>query len=411
MAKRHQHGIDLPTKLIRIQELIMARSGVDEFYEIIRIVCAKYFVERDLNITSLPDKKTCNKILNDNAHQIEEIFEGNLLIETPDDLFPEIINIIGDTSIIRQKFEAIDACFENLTARTYKSEKGQYFTPRHVIDMCVEVLQPKAGEYICDPACGSAAFLKASLDYMHGDKSLNLYGFDYSKRAYQVSKLLSILGADNGMNIFHADSLLPASFDKSEFLDGEVSIESVMEKELGSFEGFDMILTNPPFAGDIGGSEYINSYEVAQLYDNRIERDILFLERSLQLLKVGGRFAIVLPDNKISSNRFATLRNWLSQNSLIIGCVSLHRYAFLPHTSQKTAVLFGVKQEKSSKPYDTTVNLYRSDKPGKTSNGSPILLNADNQYLSAYESLDHDLKDIADDLKERFVNAKYKKAA
>jgi type I restriction enzyme M protein len=391
MAKRHQFGLDFVSRIRRMQEIIMANSGVDEFYEIIRLILAKFFAE-DEGQAELPDKEKCDQLLTSHGSEIAFILDGVLELQTPANIYEEVRRVFGTVSIRGQDFTALDQAFEQLTSRSYKADKGQYFTPRHVIDMCVEAVDPKPGESVCDPACGSAAFLKSAHTYgvsRHGG-SAELYGFDYSHRACQVAKVVSLIGTKGAIFVEQVDSLrLP----ERTLLDGaEGTIEALMGPE---FTGFDVILTNPPFAGDVSTEKFANAYDVARLASRRLERDVLFIERCIRLLKVGGRLAIVLPDNKVSSRVFRDVRLWLGKNSEIKAVVSLHRYTFLPYTTQKAAVLFAIKQAPALSPYEANVHFFRSDAAGKSSNGSPTYRPNADPNAPSYEALDHDLNEIA----------------
>jgi SAM-dependent methyltransferase len=391
MAKRHQFGVDFVSRIRRIQEIIMANSGVDEFYEIIRLILAKYFAEGDGH-ADLPNKTICNRLLTEHGPQIAFILDGVLELQTPDSIFDEVRRILGMTSIRGQDFTALDQAFEQLTSRSYKADKGQYFTPRHVIDMCVEAVDPKPDETVCDPACGSAAFLKSAHSYStekYG-RAAGLFGFDYSHRACQVAKVVSLIGTKGAITVEQVDGLrLP---ERNLLNQADETIESLMGP---SFSGFDVILTNPPFAGDVSAETFATSYDVAKASGKRLERDVLFIERCIRLLKVGGRLAIVLPDNKVSSRVFRDVRLWLGKNCEIRAVVSLHRYTFLPYTSQKAAVIFAIKQAPALSPYDSEVHFFRSDSAGKSSNGSPVYRRDADAEAPAYKSLDHDLEQIA----------------
>lgn len=391
MAKRHQFGLDFVSRIRRMQEIIMANSGVDEFYEIIRLILAKYFAEGEGEI-ELPEKARCDQLLSGHGPEIAFILDGVLEIQTPASIFEEVRRIFGTTSIRGQDFAALDQAFEELTSRSYKADKGQYFTPRHVIDMCVEAVDPKPGESVCDPACGSAAFLKSAHSYgieKYG-QAANLFGFDYSHRACQVAKVVSLIGTKGAITVEQVDSLrLP---ERTLLNDTEGSIEALMGPE---FAGFDVILTNPPFAGDVSAETFAAAYDVARASTRRLERDVLFIERCIRLLRVGGRLAIVLPDNKVSSRVFRDVRLWLGKNSKISAVVSLHRYTFLPYTTQKAAVIFAVKQPPALSPYEADVHFFRSDAAGKSSNGSPAYRPGADPDAPAYKSLDHDLDEIA----------------
>lgn len=365
----------------------MARSGVDEFYEIIRLILVKYFAELSGRQT-LPSRVDCDRLLKHHAAEVAEILDGVLVMQSPEDLFPELQSIFGTVSIVQQDFTALDQAFEQLTSRSYKSDKGQYFTPRHVVDMCVRAVDPKPGETVCDPACGSGAFLKSAHTYgmmMYG-KAASLHGFDFSHRACQVAKTVSLVGAKGDIQIAQLDSLrLPG---RSVTDASGISIESLMGNK---FEGFDVVITNPPFAGDMGTESFVGDYEIASIYGGRLERDVLFVERCIRLLKNGGRLAIVLPDNKVSGRSFRDLRQWLGRHALIKSVVSLHRYTFLPYTGQKAAVIFAVKRPPAMDAYNSEVLFFRSDKPGKTSNGSFVYRPGSDPTGPPYEVLDHDL--------------------
>lgn len=373
----------------------MAHSGIDEFYEIIRLILAKYFSELE-GETRLPNIAECNALLARHAVEIASILDGEVAIQTPADIFPEIQRVFGSTNITQQDFTALDQAFEQLTSRTYKADKGQYFTPRHVVDMCVEAIDPKPGELVCDPACGSGAFLKSAHSYtaQQHSGSAKLYGFDYSHRACQVARVVSLIGAKSEIVVQQVDSLRFPS--RSLLNETAPSIESFMG---ATFSGFDAIITNPPFAGDLSGEHFISDYDIASHYARRLERDVLFVERCIRLLKEGGRLAIVLPDNKVSSRSFRDLRLWLGKHSRICGVVSLHRYTFLPYTSQKAAVIFAIKKSPSFTPYDANIHFYRSDAPGKTSNGSFLYRAGSDPNLPPYISLDHDLHEIAAEMR------------
>ena len=286
MSKRHQYGVDFLSRIRRIQELIMSHSGIDEFYEILRLILAKYFAELE-GMSGLPNLVDANKVLCHHVDEISFILDGQTDLTIPESVYPEVQKIIGGVSIHGLDFSPLDQVFEQLTSRTYKADKGQFFTPRHVIDMCIEAVDPKPEDVICDPACGSAAFLKSAHGYSTAryGEAPKLYGFDYSHRACQVAKIVSLIGAGGGIHIEQIDSLqLPQR--SSLIDDGFPTIEDYMGKK---FKGFDTIFTNPPFAGDVSGEIFARGYDIVPLFAKRIERDVLFLERCIRLLRVGGK--------------------------------------------------------------------------------------------------------------------------
>jgi type I restriction enzyme M protein len=258
----------------------------------------------------------------------------------------------------------MDSFFEFMVAKAAKGSKGQYFTPRHVIELCVRMLKPKLDETVLDPACGSAGFLVHTLNYVRPKDTKaycksKLWGFDMDARATRVAKALMLLAGDESANIIRLNSLLQPSmtglFSEEESV---LTIEDVCRSRMRKHKGFDVILTNPPFAGEVRERQLLEGYTVAAK-KSRIERDVLFVERCVQLLRPGGRLGIVLPHNKFAAESFAYLRDFLFRKARILGVVGLGRNTFLPHTHQKASVLLLRKNNEGEKP-DPDYNIFFS---------------------------------------------------
>jgi len=125
----------------------------------------------------------------------------------------------------------------------------------------------------------------------------------------------------------------------------------------------------------------------------RIERDIIFLERCVNLLKPNGRIAIVIPHNKLGSGNWEYARKWLLRNLRIVGVLSLERNTFMPHTHQKASVLFGVKRIKPIRdiPKNDEIIFLVSEKSGKNSKGKIILKPESTVDSTMWYRSDHDL--------------------
>lgn len=110
---------------------------------------------------------------------------------------------------------------------------------------------------------------------------------------------------------------------------------------------FDVILSNPPFAGEVKVKQQLAQYELAKPAMKRAkdkqakeERDVLFIERIIKMLKPGGRAAIVLPQGKFNNSSLAFIREWILRKARLLAVVGLHPNTFKPHTGTKTSVLF-----------------------------------------------------------------------
>jgi SAM-dependent methyltransferase len=312
MPKRHRPGASATSTIAHVEEVVLATSGEDAF-ELVFSVAAHRMDHPELAERSLA--KVDKKLL----ARIESL------------LAPALDHV-----------DALDAIFEALVSRVAKGQKGQFFTPRTVVDFVIRTLAPKKGEVVVDPACGSGAFLAHALMYAGG--RVVTRGCDVDARAVRVAKLLALAGGTPAESIVRDDGLRTAALERGRA---------------------DVVATNPPFAGRADPS----GFEVARLVRTP-ERDVLFLERSLDLLRPGGRLGIVLPYNKAAGQSFARLRRWLFDRARITEVVGLPRETFLPHTSQRCFVLFAEKRMTGPSPRER-IRLALSEQAGKDSGGEP----------------------------------------
>ena len=146
---------------------------------------------------------------------------------------------------------------------------------------------------------------------------------------------------------------------------------------------FDVLMANPPFAGDIKESRMIAKYELGRKgsgkYETAVGRDILFIERNLDFLKPGGRMAIVLPQGRFNNSSDKRIREFIAERCRILAVVGLHGNTFKPHTGTKTSVLLVQKwnDDQSSGAYcprtdDYNIFFATQRKPGKDNSGEKI---------------------------------------
>ena len=164
---------------------------------------------------------------------------------------------------------------------------------------------------------------------------------------------------------------------------------------------FDILMANPPFAGDIKESRIIHKYELGynekRKPKSKVGRDILFIERNLDFIKPGGRMAIVLPQGRYNNTSDKDIRKFISDKARIIAVVGLHGYTFKPHTGTKTSVLFVQKWDDRLCPKveDYPIFFAVSEKSGKDTSGEYVFLkNGEGKSkLDKYGHLivDHDL--------------------
>ena len=230
--------------------------------------------------------------------------------------------------------------FQNVYKPTTRAGMGQYFTPIQVIRFIVNCLAPKISDLIIDPFAGSGHFLTESLAYAgpsaDTDKARNefifykLHGIEKSERMVRIAMTDMRLHGDGHSNIRCTDSLL--SFD---------SYTDLIE------QSFDIVMTNPPFGSVLqkDSYSYLGDFELLD-GKSKVPLEVLGLERSIQLLRDGGKLAIVLPESVFVNKSYAFVRTWLQENIKIRGIISLPLSTFTPFGANiKTSVLIGTKRK------------------------------------------------------------------
>lgn len=417
MAKRHQISPGNWESIFgRLEELVLANSGEDEFEEIFKLIVAKLYAERH------PDGDVAFRVGANAAETAASInalvvlaaarWPGILAAPEPSLLADEHLEIcvaeIESHSLLDTSIEVLDGLFEHLVSRSAKGAKGQYFTPRQVIDCCVEIVAPGPTELVADPACGSGGFLVHTLMHVAvQNPSLDLteyarkqlWGFDFDSRVIQVAKALMLVAGDGHSNLFRLNSLLVPSSDGGPQPAGgrgesAPTIEDMVRASSPDFRGYDVVLTNPPFAGEIKQEELLETYELRRR-GRRMDRDVLFLERCVGLLRPGGRLAIVLPHSKLGSPNWSYVREWLLREMQLVAVLGLARNTFLPHTHQKADVVFAIKRERPVQPAgDEQILFLISEQAGKDSKGNVIARPGVDSGAPVWSRASHDLAEL-----------------
>ncbi len=418
MAKRHViRAGDLESVFGRMQELVLANSGEDEFEEIFKLLVAKLLnEERAPGSTAFkqhasPEEtsRAVNALLWEASRRWPGVLPQPPTSRLTDEHLSVCVQALQGVSLRDGSLEVLDGAFEYLVSRVAKSAKGQFFTPRHVIDCCIRMIDPNPTETVLDPACGSAGFLIHAMNHVAErgtfDRSsyseLQLWGFDFDHRAIRVAKTLMLMAGDGRANLFRANSLLTPAANQTLFTNGGtdegtpwLTIEDVVRARVRGFRGFDIVVTNPPFAGEVREQHILQTYGLYRR-GRRVERDVLFLERIVDLLRPGGRFAVVLPHNKFGGVNWAYVREWLVRHVRVVAVLGLGRHTFLPHTHQKASVLFGVKRARPVQRLESEEILFLiSERDGKDSRGQVIPRIGSSPEDPAWSRADHDLGDI-----------------
>lgn len=411
--------------ILDMEDEVLANAGVDVFEEVFKLVFIKLFDElegardksknlefRNYGESDSELKQKIENIFNKAKKLWEGVFDNDEKIKLSSSHLSVCISSLESVKLFNSNLEVIDDAFEYLVNKSAKGEKGQYFTPRYVIDMCVKMLNPKKHESMIDPASGSCGFpihtcfyvwkqiykekgIEASHLFTAEDKipeckdyvRENIFGIDFDEKSVRVSKMLNLIAGDGHSNVLYLNSIDYDNWDewiKNEdwidiYNDGWKKLKKFRTKkdENGSFE-FDILMANPPFAGDIKESRILARYELSKnendKVQNKVGRDILFIERNLNMLKSGGRMAIVLPQGRFNNSSDKRIRNFINERARILAVIGLHGNVFKPHTGTKTSVLLLQKWDDKLclKVEDYNIFFATMSKPGKDNSGDKI---------------------------------------
>jgi type I restriction enzyme M protein len=262
--------------------------------------------------------------------------------------------------------------YEEIVGANSRGERGEFFTPRNLCKLAVDLLFDVAGDKrlasmrVLDPACGTGGFLRTYVHEMGerlyraellkwGDagkarqsaaellKQLcdrNVYGIDFNPVLVRAAQMNLVMHGDGSSNIFHENSLLQSG----EWADA--TRERIKDAH------FDVVLTNPPFGEDLSVDDphVLDQYELPRFMAGTTRSSMapqeLFLERCHRLLKPEGLLAIVSPDNLLSNPGYDFFRVWLLLRFQLIASVWLPGEMFQPSTGTQTSLLLLRKRRK-----------------------------------------------------------------
>ena len=437
-----------------MEDEVLASAGVDSFEEIFKLIFAKLYDElvcandttahlqfRNSGDTDFELKEKVQGLFDDAKKKWEGVFQTESKILLSPSHLAVCVSTLQDIKLFNNNLDVVDDAFEYLMSKAQKGEKGQYFTPRYVIDMCVKMMNPTAKEKIIDTACGSSGFTVHSIFKVWKDirkeKGLpegegftaaeriqdelnfvrdNVFAIDFDEKTVRVARTLNLIAGDGQTNVLHLNTLDYSRWNEitkqedwnDTYNDGFKKLKKLQPKASSDFSqfSFDLVMANPPFAGDIKENTIISHYELGKnstgKWQNKVGRDILFIERNLNFLKPGGRMAIVLPQGRFNNSSDKRIREYIAEHCRILAVVGLHGNVFKPHTGTKTSVLFVQKWDKKLCPKreDYPIFFATMQKPSKDNSGEKIYLKNPETGENALDShghliVEHDLYQLS----------------
>jgi len=434
------------------------------FFELLKVIFCKIEDERNIPAPldffttseerSNPDgqltvKKRISKIFERVKRHYGKIFDANDKIKLTPRSLAHIVSELQQYSLLNTNIDIKGKAYEEIVGANLRGDRGEFFTPRNVMKMVVEMINPRMDEKILDSSCGTGGFLVTAMthviDQLESDFSASIgikrpdwdsntvrvfqdrvsemassdfFGFDINPDLVKATKMNMVMNNDGSGNILQANSLLPPHEWSAEFRTRLAEALHIDESEIrnhASISFFNVIVTNPPFGSKIPVKDesILKQYELAHLWENdkksgtwtmterlqsSVPPEILFIERCTQFLVPGGRMGIVLPDSILGSPGLGYIREWLIKNHRIVASIDLHVDTFQPHNGTQTSVLIlqkktdeqKRKEEASGTMPDYNIFMAMVEKVGHDKRGNPLF----KRDKEGYELLVPDTDDL-----------------
>lgn len=310
--------------------------------------------------------------------EYKDVFDGTERIELNDRALTYIAGELGRYSLLSTDTDAKGTAYEAITSTTLKRERGQFFTPRNVIRMMIEMLDPQPGEKVLDPACGSGGFLVVALAHVrrgllaatgcpqpdaplpselktvdHATRTYArdcLFGIDVDPELRKAARMNMVMNNDGHGNIYCFNSLA-------------YGVDARRTEAMTSFDtkaghgAFDYVCTNPPFGAKIpiDDPEVLRTFDLGHKWTKsgetwireglhkKVAPEVLFIESCFRFLKPGtGVMAMVLPNGILGNpgEQVEAVRWWMLHHMELLGSVDLPGEAFLPQVSVQASCVF-----------------------------------------------------------------------
>lgn len=290
---------------------------------------------------------------------VTNFMDGARLVIDEPTVLAQVLTRIEDLQLDRMDSDTKGDLFEHVLRQIKQAgELGQFRTPRHVIRTIVEMLDPRLGETIYDPAAGTAGFLVAAYEHIRlanstdaaiesaevdGKQIKRGLGDRLSRDAQRQLTESTFFGndVDPQMVRLATMNLFLRGLDKVRILRRDAltrTLETAQKQEMGiPIEGFDVVLANPPFSGRLDKDRIVDDVRVG----STTQTELLFLKYMMNHMKEGGRCGVVIPEGVLfgSTGAHKELRRQLVENNRVEAVLSLPGGVFNPYSGVKTSVL------------------------------------------------------------------------
>ncbi len=255
-------------------------------------------------------------------------------------LLSKVVDALDDIYALMAEVKDVDIrgdVYEYLLSKIAQSGRnGQFRTPRHIIRMMVELMQPKPDDIICDPACGTSGFLVTAGEYLKEKHKEEIF-FDRQKKDHYMNHMFHGFDMDRTMLRIGAMNMMTHGVE-SPFIEYRDSLSDQNQDR----DKYTLILANPPFKGSLDADTV--STDLLKVCKTK-KTELLFLAAFVRMLKVGGRCACIVPDGVLfgSSTAHKAIRKELIEENRLEAVISMPSGVFKPYAGVSTGILIFTK--------------------------------------------------------------------
>ncbi len=292
-----------------------------------------------------------SKYMDDAIFKIPTPLMLSKVVDTLDNIY-ELMNEVQSSDVRGDVYEYL------LLKISQAGRNGQFRTPRHIIRMMVELMNPTADEVICDPACGTSGFLVAAGEYLKETRKEEIF-YDKQKKEHYMSHMFYGYDMDRTMLRIGAMNMMTHGIDNP-FIEYRDSLSDQNTDK----DKYTLVLANPPFKGSLDAE--IVSGDLLKVCKTK-KTELLFLTLFLRILKIGGRCACIVPDGVLfgSSTAHKAIRKEIVENNRLEAVISMPSGVFKPYAGVSTAILIFTKTEHGGTDevwfYDMTADGFSLD--------------------------------------------------
>ena len=274
-------------------------------------------------------ESTYSKYMDDAIFKIPTPLLLSKIITNLDEIYSQMERI-QDSDIRGDVYEYL------LSKIASAGRNGQFRTPRHIIKMMVELMDPNVADTICDPSCGTSGFLVASGEYLKENKKEDVF-FNKANKEHYMNVMFTGFDMDRTMLRIGAMNMMTHGVDNP-FIEYRDSLSDQNPDK----EKYSLILANPPFKGSLDADTV--SADLLKVCKTK-KTELLFLALMLRMLKVGGRCAVIVPDGVLfgSSNAHKAIRKEIIENNRLEAVISMPSGVFKPYAGVSTGILIFTK--------------------------------------------------------------------